>query len=171
MIEKSFEAFKDIDVEFSLNITIEDILNEDIKDFLYQMLQQYQIGNRLVLEIVESESIENFVEISNFIKEVKNYGCKIAIDDFGTGYSNFEYLLKLKSDYIKIDGSMIKDIDTNNDAKLVVSTIVDFAKKMNIKTIAEFVENESIEKVIKELGIDYSQGYLHSKPKPEIKKR
>jgi len=169
MIEKSFEAFKDKDVEFSLNITIEDILNKDIKDFLYKMLEQYNIGNRLVLEIVESESIENFVEISNFIAEVKRFGCKIAIDDFGTGYSNFEYLLKLNSDYIKIDGSMIKDIDTNSDAKLVVSTIVDFAKKMNIKTIAEFVENEAIEKIVKELGIDYSQGYLHSAPQPTIR--
>jgi len=64
---------------------------------------------------------------------------------------------------------MIKDIDTNSDAKLVVSTIVDFAKKMNIKTIAEFVENEAIEKIVKELGIDYSQGYLHSAPQPTIR--
>jgi len=168
MIEKSFETFKDKTLEFSINITIEDILNPDIKTFLFSRLEQYDIGSRLVLEIVESESIENFTEISKFIDEVKNYGCKIAIDDFGTGYSNFEYLLKLKSDYIKIDGSMIKDIDTNNNAKLVVSTIVAFAKKMGIKTIAEFVENESIENVIKELGVDYSQGYLHSEPKPKI---
>jgi len=168
MIEKSFDTFKDTNLEFSINITIEDILNHDIKSFLFDHLKQYAIGNRLVLEIVESESIENFTEISKFIDEVKKHGCKIAIDDFGTGYSNFEYLLKLKSDYIKIDGSMIKNIDTNRDAKLVVSTIVDFAQKMGIKTIAEFVENESIENVVKELGIDYSQGYLHSKPKPQI---
>jgi diguanylate cyclase (GGDEF)-like protein/PAS domain S-box-containing protein len=168
MIYKSFEMFKDKDVEFSINLTIEDILNEDIKEYIFTMLEQYKMGTRVVFEIVESESIENFEEIAIFIKEIKNYGCKIAIDDFGTGYSNFEYLMKVKADYIKIDGSMIKDIDTNTDAQMVVSTIVDFAKKMGIKTIAEFVENESILKKVKELEIDFSQGYYFSKPKQEL---
>lgn len=170
MIEKSFAVFADQDLEFSLNLTIEDILNEEIKSFICKMLQEYNIGNRVVFEIVESESIENFDEVLEFISSVKNYGCKIAIDDFGTGYSNFEYLMRLKTDYIKIDGSLIKDIDTNEDAELVVSTIVDFAKKMGIKTIAEFVENESIINKVKALGIDYSQGYYCSKPLKTISK-
>lgn len=164
MLSKSFETFKNKDVEFSVNITIEDILNQTINTYIMELLQEYKIGNRVVFEIVESESIENFEEIAVFIKQIKSYGAKVAIDDFGTGYSNFEYLLRLKADYIKIDGSMIKDIDTNTDAQLVVSTIVDFAKKMNIKTIAEFVENESVYNVVKELGIDYTQGYYFSKP-------
>lgn len=114
---------------------------------------------------MESESIENFAEIAAFIASVKSFGAKIAIDDFGTGYSNFEYLLRLKADYIKIDGSMIRNIDSDGDAQIVVSTIVDFAKKMGVKTIAEFVENESIYNKVKELGIDYSQGYYFSEPK------
>jgi len=132
------------------------------------MLETYQVGSRLVIEIVESESIENFEEVMHFINKVKSYGCKIAIDDFGTGYSNFEYLMKLKVDYIKIDGSMIKDIDTNKDAQVIVSIIVDFAKRMGIKVIAEFVENESILNKVKELGIEYSQGYHFSMPKEEL---
>ena len=164
MIKKSFEMFKDKDLEFSVNLTIDDIKNENIKEYIFDMLQKYNIGHKVVFEIVESESIEDFEEVAKFISTVKDYGCKIAIDDFGTGYSNFEYLLKLKADFIKIDGSMIKDIDTNKDAQLVVSTIVNFAKKLGIKTIAEFVENESILAKIKELGIDYSQGYYFSKP-------
>ncbi|MEA2050143.1 MAG: EAL domain-containing protein [Campylobacterota bacterium] len=168
MIEKSFEKFKDKDVEFSINLTIEDILNNDIKTFIFTNLEIYQIGSKVVFEIVESESINNFDDISDFIKDVKGYGCKIAIDDFGTGYSNFEYLMKLKADFIKIDGSMIKDIDSSENAQMVVSTIVDFAKKMNMKTIAEFVENESVLNKVKELGIDYSQGYYFSKPKVEL---
>ncbi|WP_304545391.1 bifunctional diguanylate cyclase/phosphodiesterase [Sulfurimonas microaerophilic] len=170
MIEKSFAVFHEKDVEFSLNLTIEDILNDEIKSFICKMLQKYSIGERVVFEIVESESIENFDEVLEFIRNVKNYGCKIAIDDFGTGYSNFEYLMRLKTDYIKIDGSLIKDIDTNIDAELVVSTIVDFAKKMGIKTIAEFVENEEILLKVKELGIGYSQGYHCSKPLSTIPK-
>ena len=105
---------------------------------------------------------------SNFITKIKSFDCKIAIDDFGTGYSNFVYLMKLNADYIKIDGSLIKEINTNEQAQIVVSTIVDFAKKMGIKTIAEFVENEAILNKIIELDIDYSQGYFFSEPKIDI---
>lgn len=168
MIKKSFDKFKDKDVEFSINLTVEDILNSDIKVYIYGMLEEYKIGERVVFEIVESESILDFEEILEFIKNVKSHGVKIAIDDFGTGYSNFEYLLKLKADYIKIDASMIKNIDTDGDVKAVVSIIVDFAQRMGIKTVAEFVENESIFKTVKELGIDYSQGYYFSQPKVDI---
>lgn len=164
MLEKSFAMFQEKELEFSVNLTIEDILNEDIKLYIYSLLESSNIGHKVVFEIVESESIENFEEIALFINRVKSYGCKIAIDDFGTGYSNFEYLMKLKADYIKIDGSMIKQIDSSIEAQMVVSVIVEFAKKMGMKTIAEFVENESIFNKVKELGIDYSQGYYFSKP-------
>jgi len=168
MIQKSFEQFKDSTLMFSVNLTINDILNKDIEKYIYEMLNQYNISSRVVFEIVESESIENFEAVLQFINNIKKRGCKIAIDDFGTGYSNFEYLMKLNTDYIKIDGSLIKEIDTNLHAQIVVSTIVDFAKKMNIKTIAEFVENESIFTKVIELDIDYSQGYFFSEPKITI---
>ena len=127
------------------------------------------VSTSMQLRTVESESIECFEEVEQFIGKVKSHGCKIAIDDFGTGYSNFEYLLKLKADYIKIDGSLIKNIDTHKETELVVSIIVEFAKKMGMKTIAEFVENESILNKVKELGIDYSQGYHFSPPTEEVR--
>jgi len=168
MIQKSFDTFKDKSVEFSINLTIEDILNPEINLYLVEMLESYQLGSRVVFEIVESESIENFEEIHRFIEKIKSYGCKIAIDDFGTGYSNFEYLMRLNVDYIKIDGSLIKDITSNQSAQIVVSMIVEFAQKMQMKTIAEFVENEAILNKIKELGVDYSQGYHFSAPKREL---
>ncbi|MCK9491815.1 MAG: bifunctional diguanylate cyclase/phosphodiesterase [Sulfurimonas sp.] len=168
MIEKTFERFKDSDLEFSINLTIEDILNTEIKEYIYGMLIKHNIATRVVFEIVETESIENFEAVLGFINKIKKIGSKIAIDDFGTGYSNFDYLMRLNADYIKIDGSLIKEIDTNKQAQAVVSTIVDFAKRMNIKTIAEFVENEDIQKKVMELGIDYSQGYYFSEPKIDI---
>ena len=168
MIQKSFDKFKDEEVEFSINLTIEDIIEEQINEFIFNMLEKYKIGERVVFEIVESESIKNFEQVLSFIDKVKSYKCKIAIDDFGTGYSNFEYLLKLNADYIKIDGSMIKDIDKSKEAQTVVETIVGFAKNMGIKTIAEFVENEAILNKVKEMGIDYSQGYHFSPPKIEL---
>ncbi len=168
MIQKTFERFKDEKTEFSINLTIEDIIQEEVNEYIFGMLEKYKIGERVVFEIVESESIKNFKQVLNFIDKVKSYNCKIAIDDFGTGYSNFEYLLKLNADYIKIDGSMIKDIDKSKEAQTVVSTIVGFAKSMKIKTIAEFVENPSILKKVKEMGIDYSQGYHFSPPKLDL---
>ena len=91
-------------------------------------------------------------------------GAKIAIDDFGTGYSNFEHILKLNVDYIKIDGSLIKGIQQDKKHKIIVETIVDFAKKVGSKTIAEFVSDEEIFKNIKEIGVDFSQGYFTGKP-------
>lgn len=95
-------------------------------------------------------------------------GCKIAIDDFGSGYSNFEYLIKLNADYIKIDGSLIKDILINKNNQEIVITIIDFAKRQGFKTIAEFVSSKEIFEKVMELGIDYAQGYYISEPKANI---
>ena len=95
---------------------------------------------------------------------MKSYGCKIAIDDFGTGYSNFDYLMKLNVDFIKIDGSMIRYLDYDENAKLVTQLIVDFAKKLKIKTIAEFVHSSKINDIVKEMDIDYSQGFYLGEP-------
>lgn len=168
VIRQSFETFKDKEAEFSINLSVEDILNRSITAYIFNMLDDYGIGSRLVFEIVESEYIKSFEEVLSFIMRAKSYGCKIAIDDFGTGYSNFEYLIKLKADYLKIDGSLIKNIDKDQNSFLVVSTIVEFAKKLGMKTIAEFVENENIFTAVKDLGIDYSQGYYFSAPKKEL---
>jgi PAS domain S-box-containing protein/diguanylate cyclase (GGDEF)-like protein len=169
MIEKTFETFKDSEYEFSINLSVDDILNHDVQTTIFIMLEITGAGSRCVFEIVESESIESFDLVLEFIENIKTYNCKIAIDDFGTGYSNFEYLIKLKADYIKIDGSMIKNIDKDRNALMVVTTIVDFAKRIGMKIVAEFVENEEILNIVKTLGIDYSQGYYFSPPKEKIK--
>ncbi len=168
MIKKSFEKFANKEYEFSINLSVQDILSYKVVSVLLEHLEEYKCGSRLVLEIVESEGINDFDELLVFIKQVKKYGCKIAIDDFGTGYSNFNYLAKLNVDFIKIDGSLIKDINKNKSQLITVESILHFAKKMNIKTIAEFVEDEAVFDTLCELGVDFSQGYLFSKPSPEI---
>jgi diguanylate cyclase (GGDEF)-like protein/PAS domain S-box-containing protein len=168
MIEKTFKRFSKLDYDFSINLCLQDILSNEIIKILIDNLKKYKCGNRVVLEIVESEGIENFNELDLFIKEVKKYGCKIAIDDFGTGYSNFSYLAKLNIDYIKIDGSLVDNIDKDITQRITVESILLFAKNMNIKTIAEFVETENVYSVLVELGVDFSQGYLFSKPCEEI---
>ena len=141
---------------------MEDLKDKDTMRYIYRKFKEAKLFNKVTFELVESEGIDEFEEINEFVKRAKTLGCKIAIDDFGCGYSNFEYILKLNVDYIKIDGTLIKTIDTNKNLKITVQTIVNLAKSLNIQTVAEFVHSKEVLDVIKELEVDYSQGfYLH----------
>ena len=164
IINKSFEAFENSNHEFCINLSIEDIMNGEIFKFIIEKLKNNKASNRVTFELLESEAIQDFKKIERFITEVKRYGAKIAIDDFGSGYSNFSYLTKISIDIIKIDGSLIKDIDVNKNSLMVVETIVEFAKKLGIKTIAEFVHSSTVLNKVKELDITYSQGFYIDEP-------
>lgn len=159
VLRSAFETFSQNTHGFSVNLSVEDILSEEVKAFIFDALDRYGFGSRMVIEIVESEGIENQKEVIAFIETAKARGVKIAIDDFGTGYSNFEYLLQLKIDYIKIDGSMIKNITNDPKARMITQTIVEFAKRIGAKTIAEYVYSRSVFEAVRQMGIDYAQGY------------
>ena len=164
VIEKSCETFSNLDHEFSVNISYEDIIEVNFLNFIKDMFKKYNIKNKIVFEILEDQSVKNYDVLTTFINEVKNLGCKVAIDDFGSGYSNFEHLLKMNIDYLKIDASLIKNIAKDNNSYKVTKTVIDFAKTLNLKTIAEFVENKEIFEMVKNLGSNYSQGYYFSAP-------
>lgn len=164
MLTKTFEIAKRMDTIFSINLTKDDMMNDEIVNFIIHEFKQEKFAHKISFEILESEGIENFVQIEHFIKQVKEYGATISIDDFGTGYSNFEYLMKLNFDYLKIDASMIKNIDKDKKSQLVTKTIVEFSRKMGVKTIAEFVSSKAIYTKVQELGIDYAQGYYLGEP-------
>jgi EAL domain-containing protein (putative c-di-GMP-specific phosphodiesterase class I) len=164
MFAKTLKMFENSKYPVAFNISTEDILNESVKEFILARTEESMRKCKIIFEIVESDGIENYEEVSNFIAEVKKYGAQIAIDDFGTGYSNFEHLIKLKVDYIKIDGSLIKNMLKDKNSMVVVETIVDFASKLEIKTVAEFVESKEIAEAVNNMGIDYSQGYYFSEP-------
>lgn len=162
MMAKVFEAFRDNDVEFSINLTFEDILDRDTTELILESLRSVRFQNRVTVELVESEQISSNEEINNFLKEVKMLGCKISIDDFGSGYSNFDYILKIGADFIKIDGTLIKNIDTDKNSYVTVKTIVTLAKELGIGVIAEFIHSQAVMDVVVDLGVDYLQGYhLH----------
>ncbi len=166
IILKAFNAFANTDFEFSINLTVDDILNSNTVDFITNSLKDYNISERVVFELVESEKIEEINEVNDFIFNMKKMGCKIAIDDFGSGYSNFAYILRMNIDYLKIDSSLIKNLDNDPNSLIITDTIVNFSKKLNIKTIAEFVHTKSVFEKVKRLGIDYSQGYYFGEPVP-----
>jgi len=169
VIDFAIKTLKEHSFELSMNLDLQDIVNDDIMNLIKDGFSQNpELAKRLTIEILEHEEITNFKIIKERINSLKNLGFTIAIDDFGSGYANFQYLLHLDIDILKIDGSLIRDIDTNKNSYHIVETIGDFAKKMNIKTIAEQVETVHELKTIKSLNIDYVQGYLLGKPSLEF---
>ena len=168
MINKAFKKVIDSKVNISINLSIQDITNEGIVKFIIQELSKNKISDFITFELLENESIDDYETVINFINTVKELGCKIAIDDFGSGYSNFIHLLKLKPDYIKIDGSSVKNIDTDTNSYLITKTINDFAHHLGIKTVAEYVHNKKVFKILKKIGIDEYQGYYFSKPNKNL---
>lgn len=169
MINKTFERFNCSDKQFSINLLVEDLQNQETKELIYSRLEDRSVAQNAVFEIVESEGIKNYEEIIDFINTVHRYGAKVAIDDFGSGYSNFTYLINLKIDYIKIDGSIIQNICKDKTSELVTETIVSFASKLGCEIIAEFVSDKEIYDKVRAMGITFSQGYYISEPKPDIK--
>ena len=122
----------------------------------------------MIFEILENEGISNYAEVSAFIDRFTRIGCSFAIDDFGSGYSNFDHLLKLNIDTLKIDGSLIKNLPHDHNTQIIVRHICDFAHEMGMSIVAEFVANEAIYSKVKELGIDASQGYYFYEPQAEL---
>jgi len=153
----------------SLNISIDDIQNEKTLDMLYQMFDEFKHNNLLTIELLETEDFKDYRVVYDFCTKVRSYGIKIALDDFGAGYSNFSHILNLPVDYIKIDASLISNIDRDKHSQIMVETIVGLARKLNIQTIAEFVSSKEILDTVKKLNVDYAQGYYIGKPE-DIKK-
>lgn len=165
MIDKVFETMRmHPDVACSINLSIEDIHDQTMYAYILEKVKACPNAGQIIFEILESEGIENYDIVNMFITEVKKYGVKIALDDFGAGYSNFAYITKLDIDYIKIDGSIIRDIDQNPTSRIILDTILDFAAKLNIETVAEFVSSEQIYNYLKTLPIDAMQGYYLGEP-------
>lgn len=165
VLENSFKMLSFIATKLSINLSSLDIEREDTRELLYDLLDTHKNdAHRIVFELLEDEDVKDFDVIKSFIKKVKQMGVQIAIDDFGSGYSNFERLLDFEPDILKIDGTLVKNIVENKYSKSVIETIVSFAKKQNIVTIAEYVENEEIFNILNDLGVDYSQGYYFGKP-------
>jgi diguanylate cyclase (GGDEF)-like protein len=165
IINDAFKLIKTKNKRVSVNISFEDIANKETTSFVYEILEKNkEYTNLLEFEILESEEISDFNEVTEFIKNVKKFDCSVGVDDFGAGYSNFNLLTLLNIDFVKIDGSLIENITTSKDLEIIVSTIANFSKEFKVKTVAEYVSSKEIYEKVKELGIDYCQGYYFNKP-------
>ena len=156
-------------LKLAINLSGRSINNEKVKDEIKTLLRKPEVcSDKIIFEITETSAVTNFSSAQNFISEIRELGCQVALDDFGTGFSSFYYLKNMSFDYIKIDGAFIKRIDSDKEDKIFVKALSDVARALGKKTIAEFVESEQIMTILKELHIDYAQGYHISKPLPAI---
>ncbi|GAB6076455.1 EAL domain-containing protein [Desulfurobacterium crinifex] len=154
IVKKVFNDFERLPFEVSINLSFEDLISEKTVQFILNKVKKFADPSKITFEILETEEIENYNLLYGFISKIKELGCKFAIDDFGTGYSNLEHLMKLKVDYLKIDGSIIKRISEDKGARILTEAVVSFSKELKIKTIAEFVSDQNIYEMVKMLGVD-----------------
>ena len=122
------------------------------------------VASRVTCEILESELVKDTTVLLQFLKKLKSYGVQIAIDDFGSGFSNFEMILLAEPDLIKIDGSLIKNIDADKKSLTLVEAIVAFSHKMGMKVIAEYVHNKAVYDILRQIEVDMFQGYYLCEP-------
>lgn len=165
---KSLQASAEKGMNVSLNLNFQDILNKPLHKMMKEFILQNTIGHKVVFEIVESQNIQDYALLKQFMEEFRGIGVRFAIDDFGTGFSNFTHILEFSPDFVKIDGSLIKHLDTDKKSYELVKAIVFFSKEIGIQTVAEFVHSKEVFEVALSLGIDQFQGYYFGMPSQEI---
>ena len=152
---------------YAINLSGDSINEEKFIEFIQEQFSIHQIPPEIIcFEITETVAISNLSKAASLIWKLKELGCQFALDDFGSGMSSFAYLKNLPVDYIKIDGNFIKNIADNPIDIAMVEAITKIAHVMGIKTVAEYVESQIVMDKLKELGVDYAQGYYLGKPQP-----
>ncbi|MCB1843601.1 MAG: EAL domain-containing protein, partial [Halioglobus sp.] len=149
-----------------VNVSGQSITQPSFREFVAGLLRQHPaIATRLCFEITETAAIASYSQANRFINALKELGCKFALDDFGTGLSSFGYLKHFPVDFLKIDGSFVKEILHGPIDREMVRSINEIGHLTGKRTIAEFAENEEIITMLRGMGIDYAQGYGVSEPK------
>ena len=167
MINQSIDMFCHRDIEFSINLSYEDISNDRCRDMIYEKIKGCKKPEYIIFEILESDFIKDFSIVKDFAMYVRTFGCKIAIDDFGSGYSSMENILKLKPEIIKIDGSLIKNINSSEESQIIVKNIINMTKDLKAQTVAEYIHSKEVYEITKKLGIDFLQGFYLGEPNTE----
>jgi Amt family ammonium transporter len=152
---------------FAINLSGQSLADDNLLYRVKHLFDQHAVpADRICFEITETAAISNLSQAQIFMDELRQTGCRFALDDFGSGLSSFAYLKSLSVDYLKIDGAFVKDMVVDPIDRAMVESIHNIGSVMQLKTIAEFVEDDNILKVVKEVGVDFAQGYGVAKPKP-----
>jgi EAL domain-containing protein (putative c-di-GMP-specific phosphodiesterase class I) len=152
--------------KISINLSGNSVTDDAFMEYLLEQISEYGVGtNRLCFEITETGTISNLIKAADFVRTFRNIGCKFSIDDFGTGLASHNYLRELPVDFVKIDGTFIKNIHENRTDYAMARSINDLAHFLGQETIAESVENDAIINCLEEIGVDYLQGWGVGKPK------
>ena len=164
---EAYPEYLERDCSWGINLSGQSLTDSDLLQFIIEEFDRKRIPpQKIYFEITETAAIANLENATRFISSLGNHGCRFALDDFGSGLSSFSYLKNLPVDFLKIDGMFVREIAVNNIDFAMVKAINDIGHSMGKKTIAEFVENDEIIRKLKEIGVDYGQGYGICKPKP-----
>jgi diguanylate cyclase (GGDEF)-like protein/PAS domain S-box-containing protein len=156
-------------VSLAINLSGRHFNSQDMLQLVQESIDKYGAdAGSLMFEVTETEAVENLHQAREFINALRKLGCRFALDDFGIGFSSFQYLRNLPVDYVKIDGSFVRNLHVDADDRIFVKAIVELAQGLGIPCIAEFVENGHIVEVLKKLGVNLGQGYHLARPQPEL---
>lgn len=167
----AFVAQQGPDVKVALNLSSRSFDDDVAFETMKAALERHKLsGSRLLLEITETAALANFSSATRIMGQLRGLGCAFGLDDFGVGYSSFQYLKELPVDFVKIDGSFVKGLLLNQDDVVFVKALNDAVQGYGKYTIAEFVEDEATLSILRDIGVDYAQGYLIGRPAPELLK-
>lgn len=165
----AFVAEQEADIKVALNLSSRSFDDDVAFETMKASLEKHGVsGSRLLLEITETAALANFSSATRIMAQLRGLGCAFGLDDFGVGYSSFQYLKELPVDFVKIDGSFIKGLLLNQDDVVFVKALNDAVQGFGKYTIAEFVEDEATLAILRDIGVDYAQGYLIGRPAPEL---
>jgi EAL domain-containing protein (putative c-di-GMP-specific phosphodiesterase class I) len=164
LFDKVIDISKESTLPFSINLMREDILNEELCDYIFNRIEVNKLGSLFIFELKVDDVFKNIANFSDFTRRAKIAGCKICLDDFGPGFINLRDFVRLKADFIKIDGSLIMALAGNKDVANTIKSIVNLSENLHITVIAQYVQNESLYYTLKDLGIECMQGFFLGKP-------
>ena len=157
------------DISFNINLSANTFLDHQLYPLVERKLNETGANpERIVFEITETSAVSNFEQTKAMVNKLRSLGCSFALDDFGAGFNSYSYLKHFPVEMLKIDGAFITDLETDEVDQILVKSMIDVAHKLGKKTVAEFVERQSTMDLLKNLGIDYIQGYLVGKPQVDL---
>jgi EAL domain-containing protein (putative c-di-GMP-specific phosphodiesterase class I) len=149
----------------AINLSGASIEDDGLADFILGLIARYGVpAQKICFEITETVAVRNLLKVVHMIERLRHAGCMIALDDFGAGMSSFGYLKNLPVDMIKIDGSFVRDLDTDPMSRTIISAITQIGHQRGLKVVAEWVSAKHMLKSLHSLGVDYGQGFALHRP-------